>query len=168
MTPAALNALDQPAFTAYLAAIYEHSPWIPERSWSQRPFSSREELHQALARTLDAATATEKLGLIQAHPELAGKAALRGELTDDSQREQAGAGLDQCSTEEFALIQRVNREYGEKFGFPFIIAVKGLNRADIIAAMQRRLANDRNTEFAEALLQIKHIAAFRLSEKLSE
>lgn len=168
MTPAALNALDHPAFTNYLAAIYEHSPWIPERTWQHRPFASRAELHQALARTLDAATDAEKLALIKAHPELAGKAALRGELTDDSKREQAGAGLDQCSAEEFALIQRVNREYGDKFGFPFIIAVKGLKRADIIAAMQRRLGNDRATEFAEALAQIKHIAAFRLSEKISD
>lgn len=168
MTPAALSALGQPTFTDYLAAIYEHSPWIPERTWQHRPFSSREQLHQALARTLDAATESEKLGLIKAHPELAGKAALRGELTNDSKREQAGAGLDQCSAEEFTLIQRVNREYGEKFGFPFIIAVKGLGRADIIAAMQHRLAHDRDTEFAEALVQIKHIAAFRLSEKISD
>jgi len=168
ITPAALSALDQHTFTDTLAAIYEHSPWIAERSWTLRPFASRDAVHQALAQTLDAASDAEKLGLIKAHPELAGKAAVRGELTDDSLREQSGAGLGHCSAEEFATISRINREYGEKFGFPFIIAVKGLDRADIIAAMQRRLAHSREAEFIEALAQIKRIAAFRLAEKISD
>lgn len=166
--PADLSALDQPAFTQWLAGIYEHSPWIPERTWAQRPFASRAALADALAATLDAATDAEKLALIRAHPELAGKAAVRGELTADSTNEQRGAGLDQCSPAEFETIQHLNRAYGEKFGFPFIIAVKGLARHDIIAAMEVRFNHDAATEFATALAQIKRIASFRLADKVSD
>jgi len=165
---AALGALDQPAFTAYLAGIYEHSPWIPERSWALRPFPNRQSLLQALEQTLDAASHEEKLRLVLAHPELAGKAAVSGRLTDDSQREQTGAGLDQCSPEEFETIQHLNREYGNKFGFPFIVAVKGLSRQDIIAVMARRIERSSSEEFAEALEQIKRIASFRIAGKVSD
>ncbi|MBI3525901.1 MAG: 2-oxo-4-hydroxy-4-carboxy-5-ureidoimidazoline decarboxylase [Betaproteobacteria bacterium] len=168
LSTTALNALDQPAFTASLADIYEHSPWIPERCWTQRPFVNREALQQALAQTLEAASDAEKLGLILAHPELAGKAAVRGELSSDSRREQAGVGLDQCSQEEFAIIRRLNDEYRDKFGFPFIVAVKGLSRADIIAAMEQRITRSRTQEFAAALAQIQHIAAFRLADKIRD
>jgi OHCU decarboxylase len=165
---AALGAFDAAAFTAYLAGIYEHSRWIPQRAFVQGPFTSREGLQRALAQTLDAASDAEKLALIRAHPELAGKAAVRGDLTDDSKREQSGAGLAQCSPEEFATIQRLNREYGEKFGFPFIIAVKGLGRHDIIAAMRRRINHGPAEEFAEALAQINRIAALRLADKIGD
>ncbi|GAB2181705.1 2-oxo-4-hydroxy-4-carboxy-5-ureidoimidazoline decarboxylase [Denitratisoma sp. agr-D3] len=164
----ALNRLDQAAFTDHLAAIYEHSPWIPQRAWSHRPFADRAALAAAMAQVLAQASRDEQLGLIRAHPELAGKAALRGDLTDDSKREQSGAGLDQCSPEEFAALHRANRSYGEKFGFPFIIAVKGLGRREIIAAMESRLARDADTEFAEALAQIRRIADFRLADKVTE
>ena len=167
LTATELSALDQAAFTDYLAAIYEHSPWIPERTWAQRPFASRDALHAALAATLAAATEAEQLQLIRAHPELASKAAVRGELTDDSKREQSGAGLDQCSPDEFALIRQLNADYQQRFGFPFIIAVKGLDRSDIITAMQRRIAHDPATEFREALAQIHRIAGFRLADKVS-
>ncbi len=167
-SPAAVSALDRSAFIGLLAGIYEHSPWIPERGWALRPFASRAALQQALAQTLDGASDAEKLGLIRAHPELAGKAAVRGELTDDSKREQAGAGLGQCSPEEFEILQRLNREYREKFGFPFIIAVKGLDRSEIIAAMASRLGRSPAEEFAEALAQIKRIAAFRLADAVGE
>lgn len=163
-----LCALDQQTFTACLAGIYEHSPWIPERTYANRPFASRDALQQALAQTLDAASDAEKLALIRLHPELAGKAAVQGDLTDDSKREQSGAGLEQCSPDEFATIQRLNAEYGMKFGFPFIIAVKGLARHEIIAAMTRRIGHRQAEEFAEALAQIKRIAAFRLREKLGD
>ena len=167
LSAAELSTLDQASFTDYLAAIYEHSPWIPARTWAQRPFASRDALHAALAATLATSTEAEQLQLIRAHPELASKAAVRGELTDDSKREQSGAGLDQCSPEEFALIRQLNADYQQRFGFPFILAVKGLVRADIIAAMQRRIAHDHATEFAEALAQIHRIAGFRLADKVS-
>lgn len=168
LSPAALGALGQQAFTEALAGIYEHSPWIAERSWAQRPFASRAALEQALARTLDAATAAEQLALIRAHPELAGKAALRRELTDESQREQAGARLDQCTADELSAIERLNREYGQKFGFPFVIAVKGLDRAAIIAAMARRVGRRRDQELAAALGEIKRIAGLRLAERVGD
>jgi len=166
ISTATLSSFDQQAFTDYLSGIYEHSPWIAQRTWPHRPFADRQALTEALARTLDAAGDAEKLTLIRAHPELAGKAALRGNLTDDSRREQSGAGLDQCSAEELAEIQRLNREYAEKFGFPFIVAVKGLARGDIIAAMRERLCRNRSEELREALSQIKRIADFRLADKL--
>jgi len=162
----ALCSFDQQAFTDYLSGIYEHSPWIPQRTWPHGPFADRQALADALARTLDAASDSEKLSLIRAHPELAGKVARRGELSDDSSREQSSAGLDQCSAEEFAEIHRLNREYAEKYGFPFIVAVKGLSRSDIIAAMKRRLDRHRSDEIGEALAQIKRIASFRLADRV--
>jgi len=161
-----LNALDQAEFTRLLGGIYEHSPWVASRTWPQRPFASLAHLQAAMAGVLDAASADERLGVIRAHPELSGKAAVRSDLTADSRSEQKGAGLDQCSPEEFVQLQEGNRAYGEKFGFPFIIAVKGLGRQDIIAALQRRCANGLDAEIAEAVTQIQRIAGFRLGEKI--
>ncbi|MBL8484950.1 MAG: 2-oxo-4-hydroxy-4-carboxy-5-ureidoimidazoline decarboxylase [Rhodocyclaceae bacterium] len=168
ITPAALSAMDQAAFTACLGDIYEHSPWVAERAWAARPYADRAALQQAMAGVLAAASRAEKLALIRAHPELAGKAAIRGELTADSRREQAGAGLDQCSAEEFAALTRLNQAYGVRFGFPFVIAVRGLGRQEIIAALERRLAHAPEQEFAEALVQIDRIAAFRLEAKIAD
>lgn len=166
-TLAAVNALDEAGFTALLGGIYEHSPWVAQRAWTQRPYASLAALQAALARALDAASAAEQMGVIRAHPPLSGKAALRSQLTDESRREQAGAGLDQCSPQELAQLQDGNRAYEEKFGFPFIIAVKGLARADILAALQRRTAHGRDAEIAEALVQIHRIAAFRLGDRVA-
>jgi 2-oxo-4-hydroxy-4-carboxy-5-ureidoimidazoline decarboxylase len=163
-----VNALDQAEFTALLGGIYEHSPWVASRTWPQRPFGSFAQLQAALGQVLDVASADERMAVIRAHPELSGKAAVRRDLTADSRMEQAGAGLDQCTPEEFVQLQEGNRAYGEKFGFPFIIAVKGLGRRDIIAALQRRCGRSRDEEIAEALAQIHRIAAFRLSEKISD
>lgn len=168
LSPTQLSALDWTSFVDVLSGIYEHSPWIPQRAWTRRPFATLAELEAAMAAVLAEASDQEKLGLIRAHPELAGKAAIRGELTESSRQEQKGAGLDQCSPEEFERLQTANRAYGEKFGFPFIIAVKGLGRAEIIAAMESRLHRDRDTEFAEALAQIRRIASFRLADKVQD
>jgi 2-oxo-4-hydroxy-4-carboxy-5-ureidoimidazoline decarboxylase len=162
-----VNALDQAQFTALLGGIYEHSPWVASRCWPQRPFASVAQLQAALAQVLDCAAAGERMAVIGAHPELTGKTAVRRDLTTDSRMEQAGAGLDQCTPEEFVQLREGNRVYAEKFGFPFIIAVKGLGRQDIIAALQRRCGRSRDEEFAEALAQIHRIAAFRLGEKIS-
>ena len=162
-----VNALDQADFTALLGGIYEHSPWVARRSWPQRPFESLSRLQAAMAQALDSASADERMAVIRAHPELSGKAAVRRDLTADSRREQTGAGLDQCTAEEFAQLQEGNRAYAEKFGFPFIIAVRGLGRRDIIAALQRRCAHSREQEIAEAVAQIHRIAALRLAEKIS-
>jgi 2-oxo-4-hydroxy-4-carboxy-5-ureidoimidazoline decarboxylase len=159
-----LNRLSQADFTAALAGIFEHSPWIPQATWPRRPFASVEELHGAMCATLAAADADAKLALIRAHPELAGKLAVRGELTDASLREQSGAGLDRCSPEEFARLTALNTQYNARFGFPFILAVRGHTRDSIIANMAERVGNEREVEIATALAQIERIAGFRLRD----
>ena len=166
LSAATLSQLDQAAFVAALDGIFEHSPWVAERTWPRRPFANREALLGTLVGTMQAAPRDEQLALIRAHPELAGKAAVRGELTAESTREQAGAGLGACSPQEFELIQELNEAYKGKFGFPFIIAVKGLGRYDIIDAMRKRLLHTHQVEFAEALNQIARIAALRLNERV--
>lgn len=168
ITLAELNALDPASFADALAQIFEHSPWIPERAASARPFADRAALHQALCATLAAASEAEKLALIRAHPELAGRAAMRKELTPASASEQHGAGLDRCSPQEFAQLTAANAAYTARFGFPFIIAVKGHTRTSIISAIEQRLHNSSAEEFATALEQIERIAALRLAELVPE
>ncbi len=160
-----LSRLDRDAFQAALEGIYEHSPWVAERAWERRPFADREALGRALVAVLGEAAHAEQLALIRAHPELAGKAAVRVELTLESTREQAGAGLDQCTPEEFARLQRLNAAYRHKFGFPFVVAVRGLSRQAIIDTCERRLGGTPEEEFSESLRQITRIAALRLEER---
>jgi 2-oxo-4-hydroxy-4-carboxy-5-ureidoimidazoline decarboxylase len=167
MTIDELNRLDQRDFTRTLADIFEHSPWVAERSWAQRPFDDVEALHQAMCRSLADADIDAKLALIRAHPRLAGKAAIRGELTAASTQEQSGAGLGQCSAEEYAQITALNDAYELRFGFPFILAVRGHNRSSIIANMQARIDNVQADEIAEALRQIERIAAFRIADMIT-
>lgn len=163
-----LSRLDQQQFIAALDGIFEHSPWVAERAWRKRPFDSSAALLQALCGELHKASREEQEALVCAHPELAGKAAVRGELTAESTREQAGARLDACSPEEFERLQYLNAAYRGKFGFPFVIAVRGLDRAQIIEQFSARLDNLPETEFQEALSQIEKIAALRLAERLVE
>jgi len=162
MTLAELNALDRNGFVAALGGVFEHSPWVAEAVWPQRPFATVAALHSAMVEAVFDAPEDARLALIRAHPELAGKAAIRGELTADSKNEQSGAGLAQCSQEEFKRLQGLNRAYNEKFGFPFIIAVKGLDRSAIISRFAERVGRDRDLELSEALAQIARIARFRL------
>lgn len=166
LSAAELSSLDQPAFVAALEGIFEHSPWVAQETWPQRPFADRQAVLEALLATVQAAPRLRQLVLVRAHPELAGKAAVRGELTIESRREQAGAGLAACSPEEFELIQVLNDAYTAKFGFPFIIAVRGLSRSEIITAMRRRLDNSEEDEFREALRQVGRIAELRLMERI--
>ena len=171
MTFAELNTCDTATFIARLHGIYEHSPWIPERAAAQRPFATVAALKLALQTVVSAATQDEQLGLIRAHPELAGKAAIAGQLTAESRREQAGSGLNLCSPDEYATLHRLNADYKARFRFPFILAVKGptgagLSRTAIIAAFTRRLKNQRGDEIAECLRQIHRIAELRLNELL--
>ena len=163
---AALSALPQADFVSRLADIFEHSPWIPERAWPARPCASIDALHAAMLAVLEAASDEEKLGLICAHPELAGKEASAGTLTVASTGEQRGAGLDQCSADELQRLRGLNAAYRARFGFPFVIAVKGLSRYQIMDAVEARLAHDRDTEFAACLTQIGRIARFRLDALL--
>ncbi|WP_313917269.1 2-oxo-4-hydroxy-4-carboxy-5-ureidoimidazoline decarboxylase [Tahibacter sp.] len=162
-----LNALDLTAFTARLGGIFEHSPWVAEDVWPLRPFAGIDDLHAAMCKSVVDAGEDAQLTLLRAHPQLAGKAALRGELTADSTREQQGAGLDQCSAEEFARLHALNAEYEQRFGFPFILAVRGHTRASILDNLATRIDNTREEEFAEALHQVERIARFRLEALLT-
>jgi len=166
-----LNSCDAATFVEHLRGIYEHSPWIPQRAAARRPFANATALKLALQDVVSAATLDEQLGLIREHPELAGKAAVAGQLTAESTSEQAKSGLHLCSAEEFATLHRLNADYNAKFGFPFILAVKGpdgqgLTRRHIIATFTRRLKNQRADEIAECLRQIKRIAEIRLNDLL--
>ncbi|WP_290871524.1 2-oxo-4-hydroxy-4-carboxy-5-ureidoimidazoline decarboxylase [Aquabacterium sp.] len=170
LTLAALNAADQAGFTALLDGVYEHSPWIAEQAWAQRPFRTLTQLKHALAQVVRLASTEAQLGLIRAHPELAGKAAVAGQLTAESTHEQSKAGLTHCTPEEFATLQRLNRDYNARFGFPFILAVRGprglgLSRADIVRTFERRLHNAPAFELAECLRNIHRIAEIRLNDK---
>jgi 2-oxo-4-hydroxy-4-carboxy-5-ureidoimidazoline decarboxylase len=162
VTLADLNAMDEAAFVGALGGIFEHSPWVAEYAFAERPFVSVDALHAAMATAVDRASEGERLALLRAHPELAGKAAVRGELTADSSKEQSSAGLSECSPEEFARLTGLNRRYNAKFGFPFILAVKGHDRASVIREFARRIEHDRTSEFAESLEQVARIARFRL------
>jgi 2-oxo-4-hydroxy-4-carboxy-5-ureidoimidazoline decarboxylase len=166
MTLDQLNAMTQGDFTAALAHIFEHSPWVPQRCWAKRPFPSVEALHRAMCDTVTAAEADQQLALIRAHPQLSGKAAIGADLTASSRAEQHGAGLDSCTPEEFARLTGLNDAYQARFGFPFILAVRGHTRQSILDALEGRLGNSRDTEFAEALRQIERIAWLRLTDMM--
>jgi 2-oxo-4-hydroxy-4-carboxy-5-ureidoimidazoline decarboxylase len=166
MTLADINGMAQDQFVRALGGIVEHSPWIAEGAWAGRPFVSVDALHEAMMEVLAGASEVKKVALLRAHPELAGKAAIRGELTSDSTVEQSGAGLTQCSPQQFSRLSALNKAYNAKFGFPFIIAVKGLDRAAIIERFGERVANDRPTEFREALGQVARISLLRLAALL--
>lgn len=163
-----INALPEAEFTALLGGIFEHSPWIAERAAKHRPFAGREALHAAMVAEIEKAGEGAQLALIRAHPELAGKAAIRKELTEHSNREQAGAGLTECSPDDYAALIKLNADYNAKFGWPFILAVKGYDRAGIIAEFTRRAGSEREAELRECLRQIYKIGAFRLADLIEE
>ncbi|KTT44359.1 OHCU decarboxylase [Pseudomonas oryzihabitans] len=158
------SQLDRAAFVTTFGGIYEHSAWVAERAFDEgQPLPDTvDALHQRLSAQVARASHAEQLALIQAHPDLAGRAALAGELTVASTSEQAGAGLDQCTPDELARFTGYNDAYREKFGFPFIMAVKGSNRHLILAAFEERLPNTPEQEFQRALAEIDRIALFRL------
>ncbi|WP_157272250.1 2-oxo-4-hydroxy-4-carboxy-5-ureidoimidazoline decarboxylase, partial [Azohydromonas aeria] len=165
-----LNAASKEEFTALLDGTYEHSPWIAEAAWAQRPFRSLAHLKRALVEVLAQAGREAQLALIRAHPELAGKAMVAKSLTAESTNEQGKAGLTDCSPEEFEKLQRLNADYNAKFGWPFILAVRGprgagLDRRQIIEAFERRLANHPDFELAECVRNIHRIAEIRLNDK---
>jgi OHCU decarboxylase len=157
-----LNAMDRDAFVATIGHVFERSPWIAAETWERRPFAGVEQLHGALAAAMWDAPPEQQLALIQAHPDLAGKAAIAGELTSDSTREQASAGLDRLTPEEFATFTRLNSAYRARFGFPFIICVREHTKTSILDAFQERLAHVRQQEIATALHEISRIASLRL------
>ena len=163
-----LNAMDRAAFAHALRFAFELSPWVVERAWDARPFTSVDALHRSMMDVLDAASLADKLALIRAHPELAGKAAIAKELTAESNAEQASAGLDRLTPDEFARFHALNAAYQQRFGFPFIIAVRLNDKASILAAMQARLAHDEAAEIAEAITQIGQISKLRLLDAVTD
>ncbi|HET8695071.1 MAG TPA: 2-oxo-4-hydroxy-4-carboxy-5-ureidoimidazoline decarboxylase [Aquabacterium sp.] len=168
-----LNAADQATFTRLLDGVYEHSPWIAQQTWSRRPFATLAQLKHAMAHTVRSAPLEEQIQLIRAHPELAGKAAIAGELTAESTHEQSRAGLTHCTPDEFERLQQLNSQYKDRFGWPFILAVRGprglgLSRQDIIETFARRLRNHPDFERAECLRNIHRIAEIRLNDKFGQ
>lgn len=163
-----LNRMSAADFIAGLSGIFEHSPWIPERAASKRPFGSLDSLHGAMVQAMWAANESEKLALLRAHPQLAGKEAESGTLTAHSTSEQDSVGLTRLTPEEKARIVALNAAYLEKHGFPFIIAVKLRTKSQIFAAFAERVSNPRDIEFTTALSEVGKIARLRLEALLGE
>ena len=160
MTLAELNACERDRFMEALGWVFEGSPWVAERAYGRRPFARVEDLHAAMTDAAAAASPDEQLALLCAHPDLGAKA----KLSDASTGEQSGAGLDRLSPTEFEALQRVNGEYRAKFGFPFLLAVRGSTKHDIFASLEARLPSTVEVERAEALRQVYRIAEFRLRD----
>ena len=160
MTLAELNAADRAEFVRMLGRIFEDSPWVAERAWERRPFASIDDLHAAMSAVVEAASEGEQLQLLRAHPDLG----TRARMSDASSGEQRGAGLDRLTPDEFARLQRLNTQYRDAFGFPFLFAVKGSTKEDVLRALDARVGRPRREEFAEALSQVYRIARFRLEE----
>jgi 2-oxo-4-hydroxy-4-carboxy-5-ureidoimidazoline decarboxylase len=158
MTVAELNQLDRERFVQALGWIFEESPWVAERTWEARPFSDLDALHQQMTSAVTRATSDEQIALLRAHPDLGARA----KMSDASVGEQTGAGLDRVSPGDFDRLQRLNSAYRAKFGFPFLYAVKGSTPQQILDALERRVENAPDDEFAEALRQVGRIARFRL------
>lgn len=160
-----INQFTPAEFSAAFGAVYEHSPWIAERAFALKPaggFASRAAVHAALVATVQSASGDEKLALLNAHPELAGKEAAAGTLTSESTREQAAAGLSAMTAEDVTQLRELNARYREKFGFPFIIAARNNTQGAIFGAIKSRLLNTRDMEFNNNLMQVGEIARLRL------
>lgn len=184
MTLIELNRMDRERFVAALGWVFEDSPWVAERAWARRPFNTLDEIHAAMTSAVASASLEEQLALLRAHPDLgavrlspARKASAdrRGlgeggqadpPMSHASQREQSGAGLNALSSDELERLRSLNAAYREKFGFPFLYAVKGSTTLDILNALERRLTSTREAEHREALRQVYRIARFRLEELL--
>ena len=163
-----LNGMVVSEFTAAFGDVAEHSPWVAERASGARPFADREAVVDAFAGALRGAALEEQLVVLRAHPDLAGRAAVSGDLTADSRREQAGAGLDRLTPEEFERFTALNAAYKERFGIPFIFAVKGATAAMILAAFEERVANGQGVEVRNAIDNVCRIMRFRIEDRVAE
>ncbi len=159
------SEMDRAAFVARFGGVFEHAPWIAEGAWEERA-DTAEVLHAAMVTVLHSADHATKLALLNGHPDLAGKLAVSGGMTADSTAEQASAGLDRCTPEEFQRFTALNDAYKARFGFPFIMAVKGRSRAEILEAFERRIHNSPEEEFDTALAQVERITLLRLKDML--
>lgn len=160
MTLTDLNASDRAAFVKATGWIFEDSPWVAERAWPLRPFATVDALHAAMVAIVEDATVEERLTLLRAHPDLG----TRARMSDASFGEQRGAGLDRLTREEFEQLKEMNAEYRSRFGFPFLYAVKGSAKEDVLAALDRRRVAPLDQEQAEAMRQVYRIARFRLDD----
>jgi 2-oxo-4-hydroxy-4-carboxy-5-ureidoimidazoline decarboxylase len=162
MTLQQINALTRDDFVKALGWVFEDSPWVAEAAWNSRPFASRGELHNAMRQQVENAATDRQLALLRAHPDLGNRVL----MSEASTREQAGAGLNHLTAEERDSLLALNREYRERFGFPFLFAVKGSGNRDIIEALRRRIRATPEHELREALEQVYRIAWFRLEESM--
>ncbi len=158
MTVDEINSLSREQFVATLGWVFEHSPWVAERAWTMVPFSDLNHFHDAMKQAVHSASNEEQMALLRAHPDLGERA----RMSNASSKEQSGAGLDNLSLDEYQRLKRLNTEYREKFGFPFLYAVKGSTKYDILQALEQRLGNTPAEEFDQALKQVYRIALFRL------
>ncbi|MBF2759377.1 MAG: 2-oxo-4-hydroxy-4-carboxy-5-ureidoimidazoline decarboxylase [Ectothiorhodospiraceae bacterium AqS1] len=166
MSVEAVNALDEEAFVSRFGDVAEDSPWVAKAAFAARPFADRDALVEAFTAALRDADPASQLELLCAHPDLAGKAALAGSLAQASAEEQAQAGLDRLSREEFARFHDLNDRYRRRFGFPFIFAVKGATKQAVIAAFEDRIDNEIEVERATALAQVGRIFRFRIEDRV--
>ena len=167
MTLDDLNSLAQDQFVRLVGPVFEHSPWIAEATWPNRPFADLERLHSSLCQTVRKSCEEKQLALIGAHPDLVGRAALAGTLTTQSTSEQASAGLDRLNPQEIELFQKLNQAYRDKFGFPFIICARLNKKETILNGLRSRVNHSRTQEIQTALEEIYKIAYLRLKDIVS-
>lgn len=168
LTAEQASRMEREEFVRRIGPIFEDSPWVAERAWQRRPFSDFAELRDALTEEMYAASREEQVKLIKAHPDLAGKAAVAGELTPESTGEQASAGLDRLSQEEYEAFTRMNRDYRERFGLPMVVCVREHDKDSILRFAGERLANSTEQEIDTALAEISKIATLRLRDLIQD
>ncbi|HYD06407.1 MAG TPA: 2-oxo-4-hydroxy-4-carboxy-5-ureidoimidazoline decarboxylase [Reyranella sp.] len=162
-----LDRMDPAAFEAAVGDVFERAPWVAKAALARRPFATVADLHAAMMGAVRAASREQQLAFVRNHPDLAGKAARAGDVTAESKHEQASAGLDTLSDEEFARFHSLNDAYRAKFGFPFMICVRRHSRDSILSEFERRLARDEASEFAQALQEVFYITRLRLAAKVT-
>jgi 2-oxo-4-hydroxy-4-carboxy-5-ureidoimidazoline decarboxylase len=163
----AVNRMTRADFVAAFGDVAEHSPWVAERAAVGRPFADRRAMIEAFLDAVFDADPSDQLALVRAHPDLAGRAAIAGDLQPDSRKEQSDAGLDRLNPDEFTRFTGLNDAYRTKFGFPFILAVKGANKHRILSAFEERMRNDPEAELATAIRQVGNIIGFRLEDRVA-
>lgn len=167
LTLAAVNRMDEEAFVTMFGDIAEHSPWVAQLAGRARPYSDRDAMVAAFAEAVRQADVEAQRALLLAHPDLAGRAAIANELAPESRHEQASAGLDRMNAAEYALFSQMNGTYRERHGIPFILAVKGATKQQVLDSFAARVDKDPDVEFATALAQVERIIRFRLEDRVA-
>jgi len=167
LTLAAVNRMDEEAFVTGFGDIAEHSPWVAQAAERARPYPDRDAMVAAFTGAVQSADVDAQRALLLEHPDLAGRAAIAGELAPESRNEQTGAGLDRMTADEYERFSRLNAAYRQRHGIPFILAVKGATKDQVLAAFEARLDNPVDIEFATALTQVQRIIRFRLEDRVS-